>query len=94
MVYELTIEKELEEELNELKRINIREYTILQKKFEEMKLHASVIVNHKAKFNSFEKPLQDYKWIEINEKILIFKVDPNYLKIHLCEYLPKDEVFQ
>ena len=75
MAYNITMEEELEEQLNNLKNVNIKEYTILSKKLEEMQNHAAVLSNHNTRFKSFEKPLQDYKWIEINEKILVFTID-------------------
>ncbi len=93
MVYDITMEKELEKQLNELKIVNIKEYTILSKKLEEMQHHASIMINHNKKFNTFDKPLQNYKWIEINNKILVFTIDPSKEKIHICEYVPKEEVF-
>ena len=62
-------------------------------KIKEMETHAKIILNHKTKFNTFDKPLQNYKWIEINDKILIFTIDPVKKEIHLCEYMPRTEVF-
>ena len=47
MVYEITMEKELEKTLNELKTVNIKEYTILANKINEMQTHAKIILNHK-----------------------------------------------
>lgn len=93
MVYEVTMEKELEKTLSELKHVNIKEYTILSNKIKEMQTHAKIILNHKTKFNTFNKPLQNYKWIEINNKILVFTINPIEKEIHLCEYMPRDEVF-
>ena len=93
MAYNITMEEELEEQLNNLKNVNIKEYTILSKKLEEMQNHAAVLSNNNTRFKSFEKPLQDYKWIEINEKILVFTIDISKQELHLCEYVPKEEVF-
>lgn len=93
MVYNITMEEELEEQLNQLRGINIKEHTILSKKIEEMQMHASVLSNHNSRFNTFDKPLQDYKWIEINDKILVFTIDIQKEELHLCEYVPKEEVF-
>lgn len=93
MVYEITMEKELEKTLNELKTVNIKEYTILANKIKEMQTHAKIILNHKTRFNTFEKPLHNYKWIEINDKILVFTIDATKKEIHLCEYMPRNEVF-
>ncbi|WP_455644663.1 hypothetical protein [Methanosphaera sp.] len=93
MVYKLIMEKDFEEKINELQRLNIKEHTQLTKKLEEMQTHAEIRLNHKTEFNTFEKPLQNYKWIEINKKILVFKIDPMKKELHLCEYLPQNEVF-
>ncbi len=93
MVYTMIMEKELEEKLEELKKVNFREYKIFYKKLDELKSYAKVLENHKKLFNSFDKPLQKYKWVEINGKILVFTIDANERQIHLYEYLPKDEVF-
>ena len=82
-----------EKTLNELKTVNIKEYTILANKIKEMQTHAKIILNHKTRFNTFEKPLHNYKWIEINDKILVFTIDATKKEIHLCEYMPRSEVF-
>lgn len=94
MAYKVTMEKELDEKLDEIQGVNFKEYTILAKKIEEMKQHACIMQNHKTRFNTFEKPLQEFKWIEINNKILVFKLDPIKEEIHLCDYLPQNEVFE
>lgn len=94
MAYKVTMEKDLEKELKKLQNINFKEYTIFAKKIEEMKNHAPIMLNHKTRFNTFEKPLQDFKWAEINDKIIIFTLNPIKEEIHLCEYLPKEEVFE
>ncbi len=94
MAYDITMEKELEKELEQLKSVNFREYKILNRKLDEMKAHAKVLENHQKQFNSFDKPLQKYKWIELNDKILVFTIDRNKSHIHIYEYLPKEEVFE
>lgn len=94
MVYNITMEKELEEQLEDLKKSNLKEYTILIRKIDEMKNYADVLQNHRRIFNTFSKPLQNYKWIDINDKILIFTTDIENKELHLCEYIPREEVFQ
>lgn len=93
MVYKITKEKDLEEDFKKLKITNIKEYTILQKKIEEMQKQAEIVRSHKNRYNTFDKPLQNYKWIEINGKILVFTINPIKKEIHLCEYMPRNEVF-
>ena len=93
MTYEVTIDENLQEKLDSLKSVNFKEYTAVQLKVNEMKEHAKVLLNHRTRFNTFDKPLQDYKWVEINDNVLVFTIDANKRKMHLCEYLKKDEVF-
>lgn len=93
MAYKIIMEDELEKKINYIKLNNIKEYTILSNKLKEMQNHAKITLNHKTKFNTFDKPLQKYKWIEINNKILVFTIDSIGKEIHLYEYLPKNEVF-
>lgn len=94
MAYEVTMEKDLEIKLNQIKNVNYKEYMIFAKKIEEMKNHACIMKNHNTKFNTFEKPLQNFKWVEINDKIIVFTLNPIQGKLHLCDYIPKDEVFE
>lgn len=94
MAYKVTMEKTLKEQLNQIRNINIKEYTMFAKKIEEIRQHAGIMLNHKTRFNDFEKPLQKFKWIEINNKILIFTINPIKEEMHLCEYMPKEEVFE
>lgn len=94
MAYDVTIEKDLEKKLDQIKNVNFKEYTIFTKKIEEIQNYAPIMKNHKTKFNTFEKPLQDFKWIELNNKILVFTLNPIKGELHLCDYLPKDEVFE
>ncbi|OED29530.1 hypothetical protein [Methanosphaera sp. WGK6] len=93
MAYTLIMEKDFEQKINELERLNIKEHTQLTKKIEEIQTHAEIRLNHKTKFNTFDKPLQKYKWIEINKKILVFTLDSMKKELHLYEYLPQNEVF-
>lgn len=94
MTYKVTMEKELEKKLKRIENINFKEYTIFAKKIEEIQNHAPIMQNHKTKFNTFKKPLQNFKWVEINDKIILFTLNPIKEEIHLCEYLPKEEVFE
>lgn len=94
MVYEVTMEKDLEKKLDSIRTVNFKEYNLFVKKIEEVQNHARIIKNHRIKFNSFEKPLQDFKWIELNNKILVFTIDALKEELHLCDYLPKEEVFE
>ncbi len=94
MVYDVTIEKDLEDKLCKLKNSNFREYTILNREIKQMREYAKIPLNHRTQFNSFDKPLQKYKWIPIlNHKILVFTIDPMSENIHLCDYLRENEVF-
>ena len=54
MVYSITMEKELEEQLEDLKKSNLKEYTILIRKIDEMKNYADVLQNHRRIFNTFQ----------------------------------------
>ena len=94
MVYEITMERDLEKKLDAIRNVNFKEYTLFVNKVDEIRNHARIIRNHRSKFNSFEKPLQDFKWVEINNKILVFTIDALKEKLHLCDYLPKEEVFE
>ncbi len=94
MNYEVMIDGELEKKFKKIHDVNLKEYNIVTRKIDEIKEHSKITINHKNKFNSFEKPLGEYKWVEIGNKILIFKINPDKKYIHLCEYLPKDEVFE
>lgn len=94
MAYKVTMEKDLEKKLNQIQGVNFKEYTIFAKKIEELQNHASIMQNHKTKFNTFEKPLQQFKWVELNDKIIIFTLNPINEELHLCDYLPKNEVFE
>lgn len=94
MVYNVTMEKDLEKKLDAIRMVNFKEYNLFVKKVEEIQKHALIMRNHRNKFNSFEKPLQDFKWIELNNKILVFTVDALKEKMHLCDYLPKEDVFE
>ena len=94
MSYKVSMEKKLEKKLEEIQSVNFREYTLFAKKIEEMANHARIMMNHRKKFNTFEKPLQDFKWVEVNDKILVFKLDPINEEMHLCDYLPRNEVFE
>lgn len=94
MVYTVTMEKDLEKKLDAIRMVNFKEYNLFVKKVEEIQKHALIMRNHRNKFNSFEKPLQDFKWIELNNKILVFTVDALKEKMHLCDYLPKEDVFE
>ncbi|MCD7781620.1 MAG: hypothetical protein LUG89_02840 [Methanosphaera sp.] len=93
MVYTITKEKDFDDQIEKLKLVNFREYTILHRKIDEIASHAKILENHNKMFNNFDKPLQDYKWVEIDDKILVFTIDAYKREIHLCEYLPKNEVF-
>lgn len=94
MVYNVTMEKDLEKKLDKIRSMNFKEYTRFAKKIEEIRNHAIIMKNHQTRFNTFEKPLQQFKWIEINNKILIFTLDPINETLHLCDYLQKNEVFE
>ena len=94
MAYTVTIEKDLNKKLEEIRSVNFKEYTLFSKKVEEMQNQARIMKNHKTRFNAFDKPLQDFKWIEFNNKIIVFTIDPLKQEMHLCDYLPKEEVFE
>ena len=94
MAYHVTMEKDLEKKLDKIRSVNFKEYTRVAKKIEEIQNHAIIMKNHQTRFNTFEKPLQQFKWIEINNKILIFTLDPINEILHLCDYLQKNEVFE
>lgn len=94
MSYQITMERDLEKKLERIRSVNFKEYTMFAKKIEEMKKMASIMMNHRSRFNTFDKPLQNFKWIEVNNKILVFHLDPIEEKIHLCDYLPQNEVFE
>ena len=94
MAYNVTIEKDLKQKLDEIRGIKYKEYTILNKKIEEIQNQAPIMKNHRTKFNTFDKPLEDFKWVEINNKILVFKLNPIKQEMHLCDYLSQDEVFE
>lgn len=94
MVYQITIEKDFEKKLEQIKSLKFREYTRFLKKIDEIKHFACIRKNHKTRFNTFDKPLQNYKWVEIDDKILIFTLNPIKQELHLCDYLPKEEVFE
>lgn len=94
MAYTVIMEKDLEEKLARIQSVNFKEYTLFAKKVDEMKNHAPIMQNHRKRFNTFEKPLQEFKWVEINNKIIVFKLNPIKEEIHLCDYLPQDEVFE
>ena len=94
MAYKVTMEKDLEKKLEKIQGFNFREYTMFAKRIEEMKHLACIMQNHKTRFNTFDKPLQNYKWIEVNDKILVFTLNPIKEELHLCDYLPKNEVFE
>ncbi len=94
MAYTVTIEKDLNKKLEAIRSVNFKEYTLFSKKVEEMQNQARIMKNHKTRFNAFDKPLQDFKWIEFNNKIIVFTIDPLKQEMHLCDYLPKEEVFE
>ncbi|RAP47313.1 MAG: hypothetical protein BZ135_02505 [Methanosphaera sp. rholeuAM6] len=94
MTYEVTMEKDLDKKLEEIQSVNFKEYTLFTKKVEQIQNYAPIMKNHRIHFNTFEKPLQDFKWVEVNDKILVFKLDTIKQEIHLCEYLPQEEVFE
>ena len=94
MTYQVTMEKELEKQLEEIRSVKFKEYTLFGKKVQQIMNYAPIRKNHKIHFNTFDKPLQDFKWVEVNNKILVFQLDPIKQEIHLCEYLPQDEVFE
>lgn len=94
LVYTVTIEKDLNKKLEAIRSVNFKEYTLFSKKVEEMRNHARIMKNHKTRFNTFEKPLQDFKWIEFNGKIIVFTIDPLKQEMHLCDYLSKKDVFE
>lgn len=94
MAYKVTIERKLNDKLEAIRSVNFKEYTLFSKKVEEMQNHARIMKNHKTKFNTFDKPLQDFKWIEFNDRIIVFTIDPLRQEMHLCDYLPKEDVFE
>jgi hypothetical protein len=93
MTYDVTMEKDLKNKLDNIKSVNFREYTMLTREIEKIRDYALIMMNHTKKFNTFDKPLQDFKWVEFNDKILVFTLNPLEETIHLCDYLPKEEVF-
>ncbi len=94
MTYEVIIDGELEKKFKKIRDVNFKEYSIVTRKIDEIKEYSKVTLNHKTKFNTFEKPLDEYKWVKIGNKILIFKINAEKQYIHLCEYLPENEVFE
>lgn len=94
MVYDVTVEKSLEKKLDTIRNVNFKEYNLFVKKVDEIQNHALIFRNHRSKFNTFDKPLQNFKWVEINNKILVFTIDALKEKLHLCDYLSKEEVFE
>ena len=94
MAYTVTIEKDLNKKLEAIRSVNFKEYTLFSKKVAEKQNQARIMKNHKTRFNAFDKPLQDFKWIEFNNKIIVFTIDPLKQEMHLCDYLPKEEVFE
>ncbi|MDO5851586.1 MAG: hypothetical protein Q4Q23_03785 [Methanobacteriaceae archaeon] len=94
MAYKIIIQPALKDKFDKLEHTNYKEYKMLSKKLEEMATHATIPLNHRKLFNEFEKPLLGYKWIEINDKILIFKLDQSKEVIHLYDYMPQKDIFR
>ena len=70
MTYEVIIDGELEKKFKKIRDVNFKEYSIVTRKIDEIKEYSKVTLNHKTKFNTFEKPLDEYKWVKIGNKIL------------------------